>query len=93
MYPTDQAPGSHTAVRLADLDHDRPWRDDGTGGPTDAHTLQPIGRPMHVGKTPVHGRPPDWTVTRNPDGTRTWRHRTGLTSTVHRPRRRLDDPT
>ena len=78
-------PDGTTPVRRADLDHIRPWHDDGTGGPTSVANLQPTGRRWHNHKTSTA-----WTVHRARDGTVIWRHRRhGWTIRLAPPRRDL----
>lgn len=59
-------PDGSTPIRRADLDHITRWPD----GATDVSNLHPIGRGWHNHKTSR-----SWTVTRQHDGTTTWRHR------------------
>ncbi len=77
-------PNGSCPVRRADLDHIDEW----PAGPTDVDNLQPVGRTWHNYKTSRR-----WTVTRDDDGTTTWRHRRhGWTIRMAPPRRDLTHP-
>ncbi len=73
LHDTCTQPGCHTAARVCDTDHARPWTH---GGTTDIDNLAPVCA------TGNHHKETDgWHVTQTPDGHRTWTHpRTGLTT-------------
>jgi hypothetical protein len=73
--PTEQ----RSSAATANLDHDQPWRDDGTGGPTAAWNLRARTRRAHGLK---HA---GWRANRLPDGTTLWTSPAGRCT-------RTDDP-
>src|SRR5699024_5001346 len=76
-------PGCSTPARESQLDHTRPWFEDGTGGGTDADNLGPLCLRDHQVKT--HG---DFQVTQTRPGVFEW-----CTPTGHRYRRDPDGST
>jgi hypothetical protein len=78
LHDTCTEPGCHVAARACDLDHARPWADRDRPGRTDIDQLAPLCPTANHDKEPA-----GWTVTQQPDGTRTWTHaRTGLATTT-----------
>jgi hypothetical protein len=92
LHDTCTEPGCQIAARDCDLDHARPWADRDRPGRTDTDQLAPLCATANHDKETA-----GWTVTQQPDGTRTWTHRrTGLTTTTlpatWRPPPRDGDP-
>jgi hypothetical protein len=78
LHDTCTEPGCQIAARTCDLDHARPWADRDRPGRTDTDQLAPLCATANHDKETA-----GWTVTQQPDGTRTWTHRrTGLTTTT-----------
>jgi hypothetical protein len=81
LHDTCSGPGCQRPARSCDTDHARPWHATESGEPggrTDIDELAPLCR--------THNRTKEsagWTVTQDPDGSRTWHHAgTGLTTTT-----------
>jgi hypothetical protein len=78
LHDTCTEPGCNVAARVCDLDHARPWADRDRPGRTDIDQLAPLCGTANHDKEAA-----GWSVTQQPDGTRTWTHaRTGLTTTT-----------
>lgn len=73
-HPTCGFPGCYRTSIDADLDHEPPWRADGTGGHTSSEDLRPLCRRHHRVKTFVN-----WRVEYLPDGRMRWISPSGVT--------------
>jgi len=73
-----RGPGCTIPATHCDLDHDRPWAPDGTGGATCETNLAAKHRGHHNAKTRRW-----WTSVQDPDGTITWTTATGRQYQTH----------